>query len=155
MIRDVTPRRLAPFRVAPVSSAPIPLPIPNLRHVLAMLVDVMLVLDEFVLELLLQVRASRAQLRQPIDHVHHQVEPVEVILHPHIKGRGDRAFFLIAADVQVAIGSPVGQPVDQPRIAMKAKDDVLVLREQRVVILFVQSVRVLRSWTAVSSDPPR
>jgi hypothetical protein len=66
------------------------------------------------------------QAREPIDHVHHQGESVEVILHPHIEGGGDRALLLIAAHVQVAIAAPVGQPVDQPGVAMKTKDDVLV-----------------------------
>ena len=54
---------------------------------------------------------------------------VEVILHPHIERRSDRAFLLIAADMQVPIGSPVGQPVHEPRVSVKAKNDVFVLGE--------------------------
>jgi hypothetical protein len=42
----------------------------------------------------------------------------------------DRALLFIAANVQVAISAPVDQAVNQPRLAMKAEDDVLVLREQ-------------------------
>ena len=120
-----------------------PLPVPDFRHVLAVLVDVLLVLDELVLHHLLQVGPLGAQLRQAIDHVLHQVEPVQVVLHPHVKGRRDRALFLVAPDVQVAVGPAVGQPVDQPGVSMKAKDDVLVFREERIVIRVAQPVRVL------------
>ena len=44
-----------------------PFPVPNLRQVLAVFIDVFLVLDELVLELLLQVDALVARLRQPVD----------------------------------------------------------------------------------------
>src|ERR1700677_1190797 len=120
-----------------------PLPIPNLREVLAVLIDVMLVLDEFVLHLLFKVGAPGTQVWQAIDDVLHEMKAVEVILHPHVEGGGDGALFLVAADVQVAVGSAVGQPVNEPRVTMKAKDDVLVAREERIVIRFAQSVRVL------------
>ena len=91
-------------------------------------------------------------MRQPIDHVLHQVEPVQVVLHPHVEGRRDGALFLVAPDVQVAVGPAVGQPVDQPWVSMEAKDDVLVFGEKRIVIRVAQSVRVLALQTAASSD---
>ena len=64
-----------------------------------MLIDVMFVLDQLVLHHLLQIGPLGAQLRQAIDHVLHQVEPVQVVLHSHVKGRRDRALLLVAADV--------------------------------------------------------
>ena len=100
--------------------------------------------------MLLQVGPLGAQMRQPIHHVLHQMEPVQVVLHPHVKGRRDRALFLVAPDVQVAVGPAVGQPVDQPGVAMEAKDDVLVFGEKRIVIRITQSVRVLAVQTAAS-----
>ncbi len=51
-----------------------PLPVPNFRHILAVFIDIVFVLDEFVLHLLLQVGALGIQMRQPIDHVLDQVE---------------------------------------------------------------------------------
>jgi hypothetical protein len=66
-----------------------------------MLVDVLLVLDQLVLHPLLQIGTLRTQLRQPIDDVDHQVEAVQVVLHSHIEGGGDRALLLLAADVQL------------------------------------------------------
>jgi hypothetical protein len=53
------------------------------------LVDVLLVLDELVLELLLQLDALVAGLRQAVDGVHHEMEAVEIVQHRHVKGRGD------------------------------------------------------------------
>src|ERR1019366_3160330 len=92
----------------------IPLPVPDFRQVFAVLVDVMLVLDQLVFHLLLQVGALESQIRYAVDHVMHQVEPVQVVLHPHVKGRRDGALFLVATDVQVAVGTGVGEAVDQP-----------------------------------------
>ena len=109
-----------------------------------MLVDVLLVLDQLVLELLLQVDALVAGLRQAVDGVHHEVEAVQVVQHRHVEGRGDGAFFLVAADVDVVVvGAAVGQPVDQPRIGMEGEDDRLVLGEELVEIHVAQPVRML------------
>jgi len=47
------------------------------RKVLTVRVDVALVLDELVVDHLLQVAALRAQLREPVDHILDQVEPVD------------------------------------------------------------------------------
>ena len=108
-----------------------PLPIPDFRHVLAMFVDVFFVLDELVPKLLLEIDAFDARLRQPIDRVHHEVEAVQVIQHSHVEGCCDRAFFFVAADMQVlVVGAAVSQPVDQPRVSMEGKDDRLVFGEE-------------------------
>ena len=125
------------------SCGPAPRPVADFRQVLAVLVDVMLVLDQLVLDHLLQIVPLAAQMRQAIHHVLHQMEPVQIVLHPHVEGRGDGALFLVAPDMEVAVGAAVGQPMNQPGIAMKGKDDVLVLGEQRVVIRVAQPVRML------------
>ena len=110
-----------------------------------MFVDVLLVLDEFVLHLLLQVGALGAQMRQAIDDILHQVEAIQVVLHPYVKGCCDRALFLVSPHVQIAVGPAIGQPVDQPGVSVKAKYDVLVFREERVVILLGQPVWMFRA----------
>ena len=61
-------------------------------------------LDELIPHHLNQERATVPQLGQTIDHIHHQMEPVNVILHPHIKGRGDGALLLVAPDVELTVG---------------------------------------------------
>ena len=72
-----------------------------------------------------------AQRRHAVDHVDRQMEAVELVQHRHVERRRGRAFFLVAAHVHVVvIGAPVGQPVDQPRIAVEGEDHRLVAREQ-------------------------
>ena len=90
----------------------IPFPVPDLRQVLIVFVDVLIVLDELVMDHLLQVGPLGAQLRQAIHHILHQVEPVQFVLYPDVKSRRDRALFHIAPDVQVAVGPAVGQAMD-------------------------------------------
>ena len=77
---------------------------------------------------LLQVVSLGAKFGHAVDHVLHQMEPVQFVLHSHVEGRRDRALFLVAADVEVSVGPTIGQSVDQPWIAVEAEDDVLVLR---------------------------
>ena len=89
-----------------------PLPVPDFRQVLAVLVDVMLMLDELVLHLLLQIGSLGTQMRQAINHVLYQVEAVQVVLYPYVEGRSDRALFLVAPDVEIVVSPAVGQPVD-------------------------------------------
>jgi hypothetical protein len=36
------------------------------------------------------------KLRQAVDHVFHEVEPVNIVLHAHIEGRRDGPLFLVA-----------------------------------------------------------
>ena len=91
-------------------------------------------LDQLVLHHLLQIGAFCPELGQAVHHVLNEVETVQVVLHPHVKRGRDGALFLVASDVQVAIGPPVGQAMDEPRISMESENDVLILREQRIVI---------------------
>ena len=59
-------------------------------------------------------------------------------------GRGGRALLLVAAHVEVVVvGAAVGQPVDQPRVAVVGEDDRLVGGEERVEVAVGQAVRML------------
>ena len=95
-----------------------------------MLVDVALVLDQLALQDLLEVTALRPQIREPVDHVLDQVEPVEAVLRADVERRRYGALLLVVPDVQVVVRAAVGEAVDQPWVAVKAEDDVLVLGEQ-------------------------
>src|SRR5262249_33282270 len=55
------------------------------RHVVAMLADIVLVLDEPISQRLLEVGGASAELRQPIDHVHDQMEPVQLVQNDHVE----------------------------------------------------------------------
>ena len=67
-------------------------------------------------------------------------------MHAHVERRGGGAFLLVAAHVEIAVaGPPVGQPVNQPRIAVEREDDRLVRREQGVEVPVREAVRMLAS----------
>jgi hypothetical protein len=75
------------------------------------------------------------------------MESVKVVHHAHIKRRTGGALFLIAAHVEVRVASsPVGQAVNEPRIAMERKDDWLVRREEGVEVPIWEAVRMLTFW---------
>ena len=80
-----------------------------------------------------------------IDDVLHQMKTIDVVLHAHVKGGGDRALLLVAPDVEVAVGPAIGQPMDERRIAVEIEDDRPILGEERVVSGLAQSVRMLRA----------
>ena len=90
-----------------------PLPIADFGHVLAVFVDVIFMIEEFVAQGLLGIGGARAKAWHAIDHVTHQMETIKVIQHDHIEGRGRGALFFIAAHVQVVmILAPVGESVN-------------------------------------------
>src|SRR5262249_8516747 len=89
--------------------------------------------DEFVSYRLLGVSCSRSKLRHAINHVVYQVEAIEVIQHAHIKRRRSGTLFLVAAYMDVTMTlTPVGQPVNELRVAMEDEDDRFVGGKQRV-----------------------
>ena len=81
-------------------------------------------------ELLLQVDALVAGLRQAVDGVHHEVEAVQIVQHRHVECRRDGALFLIAPNMHVVmISTAVGQLVNQRGVSVKREDDRLVFSE--------------------------
>src|ERR1035437_5377149 len=86
-----------------------------------------------VAHLLPNVSGPGGQTGHPVDHVHHQVETIQVIQHDHVKWRGGGALLLVPADVEVGvIRPPVGQPVDERRIAVVGEHHRATDREERV-----------------------
>src|SRR4051794_11461545 len=96
-----------------------PDPVLHLRQVVADLADVVPVPVALVDHLLVDERGLPAEPVYPVDHVHHEVVAVEVVHHHHVE-RGRRgALFDVAAHVDVAvIRAAVGEPVDEPRVAV-------------------------------------
>ena len=121
-----------------------PPPAGDLGHIVAVPGDELLVVDELVADRLLGVGGPRPELRHAVDHVAHQVEAIEIVQHAHVERRRGGALFLVAAHMDVVVArAPVGQPVNEPRVAMEGEDDRLVGREQRVEIVIRETVRVL------------
>ena len=77
-------------------------------------------LHQLIAHLLVEVRAAVAQLRQAQQNVLDEVEAVDIILHAHIKRCGDGALLPVAANVQVAVMTAVGQLMNERRVAVSA-----------------------------------
>ena len=108
--------------------------------------NVLPVFDMLVADPLLDIRCRGTQPGNPVDHVRHQVKTIQVIEYRHVKGRGGRALFLVATHVQVVVTeSTIGQPVNQPGIAVIGKDDRRVAGEECVDVFIRPSVRVFTS----------
>ena len=87
-----------------------PPPVGDFRHVVAVLANVVLVLDQLVAQRLLEVGRPSAKLRQSVDHVHDQVEAVQVVQDHHVERGCGRALLLVAAHVHVlVVGAAVGE----------------------------------------------
>ena len=71
--------------------------------VFAAFVDVLTMIDERITDRLLGISGPRTKLRQAINHILHQVETVHLVEHDHIERRGGRAFFFVAADVEILV----------------------------------------------------
>ena len=120
-----------------------PLPVGDLGQIHAVRGDVLPVLDELVAHLLHGVGAAVAELGQALDDVDDEVEAVELIEHAHVKRRCDRALLDVAADEHVLVVAGVRQLVDELRVAVEGEDDGFVLREDEVVVLVREAVRVV------------
>jgi hypothetical protein len=108
-----------------VRSTP-PLPVAYLGQILPVCGDVLLVLQQLVTDLLLGIRRAGPELRDAVNHVGDEMEAIQIIEDRHVEKCRRRAFFLVATHVQIVmIGAAIGQPVDQPRIAMAGKDNRL------------------------------
>ena len=68
-----------------------------------MLFDVRLVLDQLFSKLYFHFGCVRAELGHAIDHDVHEVKAVELIHHEEVERRGDRAFLLVAAHMEIAV----------------------------------------------------
>ena len=116
----------------------------HFRHVFAMLVDVLPVLNEFVSDELFDIRACWTQFRDPVDDIVRQMKTVQVIQYHHVKWGCGGALFLVTTHMQVLmVGSVIGEAMNQPGITMIGKDNGLVRCEQAVEFLVGQTVRML------------
>src|SRR5262249_44859892 len=112
-----------------------PPPMRDLGHIIAVAGDVVLMVDELVAHDLLGIRSPRAQLRQSVNNVVHQVKAIEMIQYTNVEGSRGGSLFLVAAHMYVVVAcAPIGQSVNEPWIAMKCKDDWFVDRKKRVEV---------------------
>ena len=65
--------------------------------------DVVVMLEQSVAQRLLHVSGAVAQLGQEIDDGADDVEAIDLVQHAHVERRRGRAFFLVAAHVEVVV----------------------------------------------------
>src|SRR5262245_40656811 len=91
-----------------------PCPACDLRHVVTVHGDVLPVLDELVVNGLLGIGGPCAKFRDPVDHVAHQMEAVELVEHAHVERRAGGTLLLVAAHVEVGVTvATLGRAVDE------------------------------------------
>ena len=111
-----------------------------------MLVGVLSASDLPVAELFFCMRANGLKFGNAVDRVNRKTEAIRFVVDGEFHGRIDVPLFLIAAHVQVlVVGVPIGQPVNQPRVAVEIEDDRFIRSEQRVEVLVGKSMRMLRT----------
>src|ERR1700739_1645769 len=121
-----------------------PFPAADLRVGLTVLAGVTTRGQPRIGHLLTEHRGPAGQPVDPVDDVHDQVEAVQVVEHHHVERRRRGAPLLEPPHMHAGvIGAPIGEPVDQPRIAMIGEDDWLVSGEQRVEFVVGQPMWVL------------
>src|SRR5262245_26518509 len=107
-----------------------PLPATDLGHILAVLVNIFLMIDKRVANRLLRIGCPSTQLRHPVNHVLHQVKPIKIVEHAHVERRGGCPLLFITAHVEIfVIRAAIGQAMNQPRVAVKRKNDRFLLGE--------------------------
>lgn len=142
------------FEIAPPTSAAFsltarrrsvaaPFPFQDLRQILTVGSDVLLMFDALVADGLLGISRGRAQ-PHPFDHVRREMESIHIVEEHHVERRRSGAFFFVPADVKVlVIGPAIREAMDQPGIAVIRENDGLIGRKEGVKVLIRQPVWVL------------
>src|SRR5215472_13773283 len=112
-----------------------PFPVDDVRSINSMSERIFLSRDLLVPEVL-QCRASYAlQLRNMLDCIHGQGEPIDAIFNCQLQWSIDVPLFSIAVNMEVLmIGAAVGQSMNEPGISVEAEDDGFINREEQIKI---------------------
>src|SRR6202020_3366905 len=71
------------------------------------------------------------------------MKAIDVVLYAHVEGCGDRTLLFVSSDMEVPVGSAIGQPMDERRITVETEYDRPIPGEERVVVGLAQSMRML------------
>src|SRR5438132_7388706 len=104
-----------------------PLPVADLWQIIPILGDVFLMFNEFIADRLLHISSDVSKFRHTVDDISYQVEAVQIVPDDHVERSRRCALFFVPSNVKIPmVGSPIGETMNEPRIAMKGKDNRLV-----------------------------
>ena len=118
----------------------LPLPVGDFWKIETVLVDVLLMLNEFVAHLLIEVSATVAKIWQLKEHRLNEVEAIDFILDADVEWSGDGSFFVVAMDVDVVVVTAICQLMDEGWVAVKVEDDWLVFGEEHIELFIAKTV---------------
>ena len=119
-----------------------PLPVSDLWEIDTFVVDVLLMLNEFVAHLLVEVSAAVAKSWELKKHRLDEVEAVDFILDADVEWSGDGAFLVVTMNVEVMVVTAIGKLMDEGWIAMEVEDDWLVFGEEHIELLIAKTMLV-------------
>ena len=120
---------------------PCPLPTADLRTVDSVLVSMAPACNLAIAEFFFGMRANPLQLRDAVNRVDCETEPVGLVVNCQFHWRVDVALLFVTAHMQVSVvRAAVGEAVNQPGIAVEVKDDRLVRRKQRIEVRIRQAM---------------
>src|SRR5687767_703116 len=72
------------------------------------------------------------------------MKAVHLIEDDHIEWRGGCSLLFVTANMHIAmVCAPISEPMNEPWVSMKRKDDRLVLGEERIEVMITQSLWML------------
>src|SRR5258708_7656337 len=110
-----------------------PPPILDFRHIFAMLINVIPVLDQLVAKVLFYVSGFGTKSRHSFDHVHCQMKAIELVEDDHVEWSRRSPFLVESSHVDIVmILAFVGQTVNEVGVTVISKNHWPIGREQAV-----------------------
>lgn len=124
-----------------------PLPLADFGSIGAFLPRIVGIGNDLILHLLFDVRTGDLQPGHPVDDINDQIKAINLVAHSQIQRCVDLVHFLVPAHMHVMmVRASVGQPVDQPGVAVEVEDHRFIERKEAVKIPIRQAVTMLTLW---------
>src|ERR1700684_2533650 len=110
-----------------------PVPVPYLRHILQVLADIFMVLEQLVVEHVDCIRGLNPQPWNMPQRLESKMKEAHLIQNDHVKWRSGGSAVHVAAHMEAAfISTSVNHAVDEPPVVVECEHDGCLLGEKRV-----------------------
>ena len=121
-----------------------PLPVPDLRHILQIFADIVVVALQFLVEEVDGFLGLQTEARDVLQCIERKMEAAHFIENHHVEWCRGRSAVHIAVYMEAAfIGASVNQGMNEPAIVVEGEDHRRFFGEERVERHFVHPVRML------------